>query len=90
MAKREVKCKVKGRGATVEVTPCENLSQAIDGHRLRLVHLVNLETLTERRVVALKSGRFTKGGVMFNFCPFCGIKHAKVAAIAARAAKEER
>ena len=57
-------------------TPCDTLEKMIQDTRGKGVSyftLSNIETGKVTRSAAnLKSGEFSKRGVLMNFCPFCG------------------
>ena len=63
-------CERKGRF----IKPCQGVLDALDDAKgFRLNNLVNRETFerSSDRLV-LRAGKYRKGGVAFNFCPFTG------------------
>ena len=67
------------------VSPCDGLQKLI-GRAVDLVEYTNFETMKpSRSFVTIKSGEFSKQGLVANFCPVCGsrINHAIEAASAA-------
>lgn len=63
-------CRVDGEF----IVPCYTLAHAV-GDGIRIEHRVNMETRTPSRSFAvIKSAAFGKGGIVANFCPFCGTR----------------
>lgn len=59
--------------------PCDPLSETMEiGHptgKRKGIFMHALSTLEgpTRSMASAKSGAFVKGGILFNYCPFCGV-----------------
>ena len=65
------KCKVV-RGTAY---PCFVLKDATDGTRLRHTEIISMSNgLRTGSIVVGHSGKFRAKGIVYNYCPFCGVR----------------
>lgn len=75
MSGQSAKCFVHDKSFVI---PCDGLKKLI-GRAVDLVQYTNFKTMEpSRSFVTIKSGEFSKQGLVANFCPVCGqrINHA--------------
>lgn len=77
-----MKCKIIKSGL---LAPCLSLFKSIqlssnvgNGKGIFHIQTVNMKNMNPTRtLIGVKSGEYSKEGVVFNFCPFCGKKILK-------------